>query len=228
MKKRNVYQKRHRRKKLDFHFPHVRIAFLIAMLAVIALVISWYINKLGFSFLSSIFSNIFAGLVTGLILCVISGSKQRTIAELKSKLTFLDGLQTELKEYLELHHELVNTQIQYNANTSDELFNFIYDVGSHANWVNSYICQSTFNRILAFEPCEYCKKRFEYDAIALSSAYEELHDFLTLVDINHPSKNEILDHFNCVDMPLKKLNCSVIKEIDAIKIELEAMEHSLF
>lgn len=88
-------------------------------------------------FWSSIFANIFAGLITGLVICLIAGSKQRTIAELESQQNFLIELSAKIKEFQSLYHELLKKQFtQFDGN--EEFFNFIYDVGSHANWVNDY------------------------------------------------------------------------------------------
>ena len=74
---------KHKRKRIDFTFSHVRVACIITVVAIVTLIGSVYLNYVGNSFWSSILANIFAGLITGLILCIISGTKQRMVAHLK-------------------------------------------------------------------------------------------------------------------------------------------------
>ena len=139
-------------------YPHLWIALIITAFFVIALLVSIYLNNIDEKFWSSICANIFAGLLTGLIICLISGIKHVNASNLKSKKVYLEEVKSKLSEYMQFYNELLHKNfIKYDDTT--ELFDFIYDVGARANWVNSFIMQSTFNELLPFDGCEYCKKK---------------------------------------------------------------------
>ena len=201
-------------------YPHLWIALIITGLSAMALLLSISFNNSGKTFWSSICANIFAGLITGLIICFVSGIKQGYASNLKSQKAYLEELKSKLSEYMQFYSDLLHKNFtKYDDVT--ELFDFIYDVGCRANWVNSFVQQSSFNELLPFDGCEYCKKKFSYDAIALSEKFETLHVNLYNVDINCPTKKEIIDYFSTVDHELRKLNgtvCSAIKELD-VKLE---------
>lgn len=201
-------------------YPHLWIALIITVFLVVALLVSIYLNNIGEMFWSSICANIFAGLITGLIICLISGIKQVNASYLKSKKVYLEEVKSKLCEYMRFYNDLLHKNfIKYDETAVS--FDFIYDVGSRANWVNSFIMQSTFNELLPFDGCEYCKKKLSYDAEGLAEQFEILHDKLYNVDIKCPTKKEIIEYFSIVDYELKRLNsavCSAIKEID-IKLE---------
>ena len=140
---------------MDLSLPHNKVALGATFIALGSLLISWKMDSCGISFWSSIFANIFAGLITGLVICLIAGRKQRTIAELESQQNFLVELSAKIKEFQSMYHELLRKQFaQFDGD--EELFNFIYDVGSHANWVNDYILQGSFNEHLAIDPTTNC------------------------------------------------------------------------
>lgn len=207
-------------------FPHLWIAMIITGLSIVALLISLYLNAHGDPFWSSVFSNIFAGFLTGMILCLISGVKQISIAQLMSKKYFLEELAAKIKQYYEAYNELRSMTFTWFDGTT-EIFDFIYDTGSFANWVNDYILQATFDETLAFKPVDYCKKNLNYDALSLVDAYQELHDKLYLIDIECPSKKEILQYFEAVDKSLRGLNSGVYRSIKEIDIRLEAINRSI-
>ena len=170
--------------------------------------------------MASILANIFAGLLTGLIICLISGIKHIYVARLKNRKNWLEHIRQMIGDYNNLFHELVNKQFT-SYNGDETLFNFIYDVGSHANWVNDDILQSTFDQLLSFNPREYCKKYLEYDAYALADDFSELHDNLYKVDINCPSKKEILRYFEKVHKCLMRLYSNAYRQLQDISIRLE-------
>ena len=217
---------RHKRKKLDFKLPHNKIVVGIALLAIGSLILSWQLDVWNVAFWASIFANVFAGLITGLVICLISGRKQRTIAELESQQKFLSELSHKIKEFQELYSELLKKQFsQYDG--SEELFDFIYDVGSHANWVNDFILQGTFNEKIALDPIEYCKA-MGYDAFALADEYERLHVDLYNVDVDCPTKKQIIKQFEPVEKALRKLGNSVYHKQQEIELQLEKIKYSLF
>lgn len=81
---------------------------------------------------------------------------------------------------------------------------------------------------MAFSSQEYCKKKFQYDAYALADAYEELHINLYEVDIQYPSKKEILGYFSVVDKEIRKLSAAIHQELKEIDIRLETANRALF
>lgn len=93
--------------------------------------------------------------------------------------------------------------------------------------MNDYILQATFDETLAFKPVEYCKKTLNYNAVELTDAYQELHDKLYLIDVEYPTKKEILQYFDAVDKSLRGLNFSVYRAIKEIDIRLEAINRSI-
>ena len=207
-------------------FPHFWICILIILLAVVSLVISHFLYRSNQDYLSSIFSNIFAGLITGLIICLLSGVKQFYVAKLKNKKNWLEHIRGMVSDYIDLFHMLTEKQFT-TFDGDEELFNFIYDVGSHANWVNEDILQSTFDKLLSFNPREYCKKYLNYDAYALAEDFSELHDYLYELDINYPSKKEILSYFEKVHKSLQRLYSNAYRQLQDIDIRLQETEKSI-
>lgn len=214
------------RVSLIFSFPHFWICILIILLAIVSLWISHALYRSHQDFLFSIFANIFAGLVTGLIICLLSGVKQFYIAKLKNKKNWLEHIRTMVSDYIDLYHKLAEKQFTTFDGT-EELFNFIYDVGSHANWINDDILQSTFDKSLSFNPREYCKKYLNYDAYALVDEFSKLHDYLYEVDINFPSKKDILCYFEKVHKNLMRLHSNAYRQLRDIEIRLQEAEKSI-
>lgn len=223
-KKYKSIKERHVRKRIDLSFPHMRAACIISILAVCTLVGSASLKS---AFWSSILANIFAGLATGLILCIISGMKQRTIADLRNKVNFLQSLHEEIMGYFNSYNELMGKSFQ-NTNGSTDLYDEIYSLGACASNVNNHIGQGTFREILSFDPCEYCKEHFGYDTVAMSDIHSELRDEICSMDEYNPVKSEVMKMFKVVDMPIRQLNGAVLREIEAIEVRLESIEHSIF
>lgn len=226
-KKYKSIKERHERKRIDFSFPHVRAACFIGALALGTLLCSAWLVYHKENFWSSILANIFAGLATGLILCIISGMKQRTIADLRNKFNFLKSLHEAIMEYFNSYYELMDKPFQ-NTDGSSDLFDKIYSLGACASNVNNHIGQGTFREILSFDPCEYCKEHFGYDTVAMSDIHGELRDKIRSMDEYNLVKSEVIKMFKVVDMPIRQLNGSVLREIEAIEVRLESIEHSLF
>lgn len=201
-------------------FPHFWLCISILLFSIVSLLISHCVYKLGLDYTSSIFANIFAGLLTGLIICLLSGIKQAYISKLKNKKKWFEHIRSMIKEYNMLFKELTNKSfVAYNGD--EDLFNFIYDIGSHANWVNEDIMQSMFDKSLSFNPYTFCKKHFNYDAVLLDSDFSELHNNLYEIDIVSPNKKEILHYFEKVNKHLKRLYSATYHQLQDINIKLE-------
>lgn len=207
--------------KIYAGFPHVYVTVLIFIITLVALFISLRAYWKNENLIFSISSNIFAGLLTGLILCLIGGTKKIFVVRVKSKKAYLEKLGNLLKDYFKLKNELLKKNFQGYDGT-EELFSFIYDVGSHANWVNDFILQSSFEKNLFIDSIDYCKKHFDYDALALVDVFEDLHINLCEIDIEYPSKKQILAYFNEVDKHLGKLKNRVTQELSNVNIMIES------
>ena len=217
---------RHRRKNVDLSLPHNKVVLGATLIAIGSLLLSWKLDSCGIDFWASIFSNIFAGLITGLVICLIAGRKQRTITALESEQSFLVELSSKIKEFQTMYHALLKKQFsQFDGN--EELFNFIYDVGSHANWVNDYILQGSFNEQLAIDPTEYCKE-MGYDALALVDEYENLHENLYSIDVENPTKKQIIQYFDTVEKALRSLGSAAYHKQQSISLKLDRIKYSQF
>lgn len=217
---------RHKRRTLDFSFPHIKIVFVITATALLSLIASIALDHFDIPFWSSILANIFAGLLTGLVICLVSGTKQIAITKLEAEVGFLNTLDTKIKDFQNLYHELLTKPFQKYDDT-EELFVFIYDVGAHANWVNEYILQGSFDERLALDPMKYCIQ-MGYDALSLAKDYEDLHNNLYCVDVDYPTKKEILAYFEVVEKTLRGLRNAVNLRQSEIEVQLERIKYSLF
>ena len=211
---------------LVFSFPYFWMCVFIILIAAVSLLVSFSLHKNGQEYLSSVLANIFAGLVTGLIICLLSGVKQFYIAKLKNKKIWLEVICSMIGDYKNQFHELLTKPFTM-FNGDEELFAFIYDVGACANAVNEHILQSTFDKRLSFNSCNYCKKYLHYDAVTLSDDYNQLHMDLYEIDINQPSKKEIIQYFSKIDRNLKQLNSNAIQQIKDIDVRLHVIEQSI-
>ncbi|MCH5301157.1 MAG: hypothetical protein J1E56_07550 [Ruminococcus sp.] len=201
------------------------LCIIIIFIAAITLGCSYYMNKDN-SYWASIFGNISTGLITGLIICFISGIKQISRTNLDSHKKWLQKIAQMIKEYMEFYHQLRATNFN-SFNNDENLFNFIYETASRANWVNDEILQSSFNKALSFNPRKYCKKRFGYDAYLLSELFGDLHDNVYMIDVYNPSKKEIIDYFSKVNKELNTLNRAVHSAITEIDIRLSRIDRTI-
>ena len=224
--KKKSISERHKRNVWDFSLLHVKIVCGIAAIAIFSLIVSLVLEYWDSPFWSAIFSNIFAGLLTGLVICIISGTKQVALAKLEAEAGFLDVLNAKIRDFQNVYNELRWKSFKI-FDGSEELFDFIYNVGCRANYVNEYILQASYDELLAFEPIEYCKK-LGYNAIELSKAYEDLHNNLYGVDINYPTKKRLLGYFEVVEKSLRGLRDSIELRKTEIDVQLEKMKYSLF
>jgi len=205
-------------------FPHTLVCICIVIFAIVAIVLSSYFDKHDLTFASSILSNIFAGLVTGLIIYLISGVKQIYIYITESKLAWLKKISCMILDYKNLYRELLTLK---KFDDTIELWDFIYDVGSHANWVNDEIIQSSFDRKLSFSPREYVKNQFEYDAMEYIEIFNDLHENLKVVDLERMSKRDVIGLFEAVNKKMQQLHSKILTEISNIEIKLCMLNKSI-
>ena len=207
-------------------FPHIWVLLVISFLMVVSLCVSVYLDIKSIAFWSSIFANVFAGLLTGLVVCLISAVKQIYIFKLETKKVFLEELKHKVLDYSKFYNELrAKKFVVYDGD--EELFDFIYDTASRANWINDYILQGSYDKNLSFDPRVFCKNKFTYDATLLINDFSVLHDNVYSIGINRPTKKEILEYFEKVDKLIKKLNHSLTYELNDIESKLNSLNRIL-
>lgn len=207
-------------------FPHTWICVSILIFSVLALIISYQLNVAGNTFLSSLFSNLFAGLVTGLVIYLIGGIKQISVIKLQEKKSWLEKLSKMIKRYFSDYDDL--RRLHFDKFSGDEkLFDQIYDCGSHANWINDEIIQSSFSKILSFNSINYCKKSFSYHALEMCDAFEQLHGNLQMIDVTCPSSKEIIGYFDAVDHKIRTLNGEIYKEKQSLEMRISEIQKTL-
>ena len=218
-------RKRTKKLKLWFSLPHLWVSIIIFLMSLIAIGWSVYLNYIENDYWSSMLANIGGGLLTGLILCLVSGIKQFSIARLRSKEIFLNNIKSKIAEYDAQYCELYEKPFCRHTDI-EGLFDFIYETGSLANWVNEYILQASFDELWAVNPREYCK-RLGYDAYALTDKYEALHQNLYLIDVNNPSKKEILSYFDDVNTEQRQLNRIIYHELKVLALKIETINRTI-
>lgn len=187
-------------------FPQVRIFVGLGILAIVMVILSYI---LGNGFWASFCSNIAAGLFTGLVLCFISGSKSSYLLKLDEKIAWLNSLHLTILEYNDLHAKyFAGDYIKENE------YEFVYDMGAHANWINEKIIQSQFHKRNHFNGLELCKELFMYNAEDNIEKFAILKDKIVEDDWN---KKEVIAMFEEVDKLLWKLNHDVLVEIERIE-----------
>lgn len=208
-------------------FPHILAGIIILMLAILSLRHSYLLMTNGQDYWSSVFANISAGLITGIVICLVGGIKQITIMKTQLKIQWLDEMGKKLSEFFDHYHKFYELGSQKLSGDSEELFNMIYDIGCRANWVNEAVIQSSFDKRLLFNPQKYCKKHLKYDADALASDFEELHENLKMLDIDCTSSRQILQHFDKVKHHLQHLSREIWREKQALQVRLSRMQSTL-
>lgn len=218
--------KKVKRLKTILLFPHLITCYIIIILAISSILLSFYFNAHSNNFLSSVFSNIFAGLVTGLIICLVSSIKQIYKSKLKSQKEWLKQLADMYQDYNALYYKLLQTSFTY-IDDSDDIYDLVYDVGTKANDINSFILQSSYNNSILFNPRKYSIKMLNYDAYALVDYFEELHQNMIYLDIVDSDKKETIDCFSYINRILIDLNHKVHLCIRETEIQLSSIEKTI-
>lgn len=208
-------------------FPHMLTSLFILLLAILSFWVSFSLMQSGESFWSSIFSNVAAGLFTGIVICLVGGIKNIAITKVQLKIKWLDKIRELLDNYIQNYPKLFSIHFQKSSEENEKTFEMIYEIGSYANWVNEEILQSSFDKRLLFDPNEYCKKHFDYDAYALSQDFQMLHEQLEMVDFYCPSSKEIRQYFEKVDKHLRHLSREISRERNALEIRLSRIQSTL-
>ena len=218
--------KNKRKLKRIFSIPHIKTAIIILGSAMITLIISGILHLLKSSFWSSIFANVFAGLITGLTICMISGIKQKSIADINAKISWLQELAALMKVYFSDYNKL--TRLKFDEFNCDEnLYILFSDADVHANDVNSAILQKQFDETIDYLPCQYAKEQLNYDAEELIEEFRTLHEKVGYIDISRPSSKEIVSYFNDIDKELHKLNFAVCGEIRELEKKLIKIQKAI-
>lgn len=215
-----------RRIKIILHFPHAWVCIILAGLAVIMLAVSSVLDNCGQAFWSSICANVFAGLVTGLAICLIGGAKQISTTKMHAQRQWLQHLADMLKTYMDDYHKLIRLRFE-KFDGNQDLYDFYYDMCTHANDINVAIHQGAFNKALSFNPEKFCRKVFNYDAVAVGKKCDDLHEYVRMIDIDCPGSKEIAAEFGKVHPELMRLNSAVYSAIKDLDIRLSEMNKSI-
>jgi len=67
-----------------------------------------------------------------------------------------------------------------------------------------------------------------YDALALTDEYENLHVNLYSIDVENPTKRQIIQYFDNVEKALRSLGGAVYHKQQSINLQLERIKYSQF
>ena len=118
-------------------------------------------------------------------------------------------------QYFNLWNEYISNKYE-----DENEFDFIYNIGAHANW---FILQSQFDKVNFFDGNELCKTVFSYDAMEINKKQIELREWI--IDDNW-NKKEVIKMFEVVDKQLRTLNIKVVQEMDLIDIKISQCNKS--
>lgn len=156
----------------------------------------------------------------------MSGIKCISITMMKEKKAWLESLDSMIKQYINDYHNLRLLKFD-KYEMSEKIFEQIYDCGSHVNWINEKILQSSFDKSLSFNPLKYCKNTFSCDALNLIPAFQDLHEKLTMIDMDYSSSKDIISYFDVVHSEIMKLNHSVCNKIESLEIRLSEIQKTI-
>jgi hypothetical protein len=206
--------------KLIFSLPNTWVSLIILAFAIIALVVSIFLNRNGDAFAASIISNISAGLITGFAITVMSNVKSTHCAILEAKKKWLEETHKMILDFLDMHHHLYSAQ----KFSNEERYDFVYDVVCRASWVNTRIMQGTFNNAKWFDPPRYFLRWYKYDAISASLIIGDCREQVINADCLDAKNTEVL--FESVYALMLNLNKRIVDDIRTINTKIVSSRKS--
>ena len=206
-----------KRVKLYFSLPHSWVVGIVLLLSVAVFMMS-VLFKDSTPFLSSVFANIFAGLITGLVISLISAIKTMSLYRTECLITWLNRLHEDILEYMEMHRKLMLFKNEEEFKNEEVLYNYIYDTLCYGENINVTISQGRFKESLPFNPYEYFKKKFKYDAVSHSEENSELREKILVLEVSNITSKELRILFENMYKQLFILNGGILEHI----INLEA------
>lgn len=215
-----------KRIKLYFTLPHFWVVEIILILSVAVFVVS-VLCKDSNTFMSSVFANIFAGLITGLVISLISAIKTMSLYRTECIINWLNHLHEDILEFRKMHHKLMNFKNEEEFKNADALYQYIYDTLCYGESINVTISQGRFKESLPFNPYEYFKKEFKYDAVSHSKENGELREKIMVLDVRNISSKELVKMFENMDRQLFILNGEILKHITTLEVKKKAINISV-
>lgn len=215
-----------KRVKLYFSLPHFWVVGIVLLLSVAVFMLS-VLFKDSNPFLSSVFANIFAGLITGLVISLISAIKTMSLYRTECLITWLNRLHEDILEYMEMHRKLMLFKNEEEFTNEEVLYNYIYDTLCCGENINVTISQGRFKESLPFNPYEYFKKKFKYDAVSHSEENSELREKILVLEVSDITSKELRILFENMYKQLFILNGEILEHITNLKARKKAINISL-
>ena len=126
-------------------------------------------------------------------------------------------------DFLTWHHRLFESiKLPY-----EEFFDLAYDTLARANWVNERIMQGTFDKAKWLDPPKYFLDKYGYDYLAvaeqISNFKEQIYNFGEAIE----TRKEEVDKFSPIEKVMFQLNCSVLDDMELIKIKITSSKKSI-
>lgn len=215
-----------KRVKLYFSLPHFWVVGIVLLLSVAVFMLS-VLFKDSNPFLSSVFANIFAGLITGLVISLISAIKTMSLYRTECLITWLNRLHEDILEYMEMHRKLMLFKNEEEFKNEEVLYNYIYDTLCCGENINVTISQGRFKESLPFNPYEYFKKKFKYDAVSHSEENSELREKILVLEVSNITSKELRILFENMYKQLFILNGGILEHIINLEARKKAINISL-
>lgn len=215
-----------KRIKLYFSLPHFRVVGIVLLLSIAVFLLS-VLFKDSTPFLSSVFANIFAGLITGLVISLLSAIKTTSLYKTECLIKWLNCLHEDILKYMEMHRKLMLFKNDEELKNDDALYNYIYDTLCQGESINVTISQGRFKKSLPFNPYEYFKKEFKYDAVTHSEENGILHEKVKALDVSDITSKELRILFENMYKQLFVLNGEILKHITNLEVKQKAINTSI-
>lgn len=215
-----------RRINLCFGLPHFWVLVIVLLLSIVVCFLSVFFKDDN-PFLSSIFANIFAGLITGLVISLISAIKAMSLYKTECLIKWLNCLHEDILEYMEMHRKLMLFKNDEELKAGEALYNYIYDTLCQGESINVTISQGRFKESLPFNPYEYFKKEFKYDAVTHSKENSALREKIMSLEVSNITSKELRRLFESMDKQLFILNGEILKHITNLEVKQKAINTSL-
>lgn len=206
--------------------PQSITLLILLMISIISIVFS-KITCNSYPFLSSVLSNIFAGLITGIAICLLSGVKKIYNYNTERKISFLKDLHEECLKFIKMYREMIS-KANRNANSDEDLFDFIYDVLCQGNNIDCIISQSQFDKTNSFNPYKFFKRELNYDSVEHSHSNNALRDDVLLIDGATISGKELVELFSEMEENVFNLNNQIINKISEYEIRYTLSQKTIF
>lgn len=215
-----------RRIYLYMKLPHFWVLGIVLLLSIGFFFLSVFYKDSN-PFLSSLFANIYAGLITGLVISLISAIKAMSLYKTECLIRWLNCLHEDILKYMEMHRKLMLFKNDEELKSDEALYNYIYDTLCQGESINVTISQGRFKESLPFNPYEYFKKEFKYDAVIHSKENGILREKIMALAVSNITGKELRRLFENMDKQLFILNGEILKHITTLESRRKAMNVSL-